>query len=114
MTNEERARAIRRTWGLNIALAASASKSDLGEACDGLEAAILTAIDATTAPLVAERERLRELLGQLVKGVDEKHLRIEGPIVVGLGTPDEPYVGWDWTAEWLHHARSALAEKEPG
>ena len=58
MTNEERARAIRRTWGLNIALAASASKNDLGEACDGLEAAILSALDAATAPLVAERERL--------------------------------------------------------
>jgi len=106
MTNEERAQAAAEKM-LHI--------SWLAPDCYQREKdIILAALDAATAPLVAERERLRELLGQLVRGVDEKRLLIEGPIVVGLGTPDEPYVGWDWAAEWLHHVRAALAEKEPG
>lgn len=69
---------------------------------------------AATAELEAERGRLRELLGQLIRGVDEKHVFMEGPVVTGVGTPDDLYVGWNWVEEWLHHARSALAKEDTG
>lgn len=101
MTNEERARAIRRTWGLNIALAASASKSDLREACDGLEAAILAALNAATAELEEERGRLR---GVLYPEALEDIARVVSPHFLHAG---------EALRSLAEVQRSALAKKEP-
>lgn len=131
MTNEERARAIRRTWGLNIALAASASKNDLGEACDGLEAAILSALDAATAPLVAERERLKQERAYVCGAILNPHGSLRFIDVISderyawdysFGFPDEAEIarckkeGYRYQPmhAFARDPRSALAEKEPG
>lgn len=48
-----------------------------------MDGIILTALNAATAELEEERGRLRQLLGQIVQGVDEKQVLIEGPVVGG-------------------------------
>lgn len=51
-----------------------------------------------------------DCLADLLKAIDEKQVRIEGPTVVGAGDPEHGYEHWLWADEWLHYARRATAD----
>ena len=115
MTNEERAReAVEKVLidlsdrsGMNLLDQIRWDDPELWKEIIGDGSSIiLAALNAATAPLVAERDRLREALKPFADEA-ERYEPDEG---------DDRHVAWSspFSIGALRRARSALAEKEPG
>ena len=111
MTNEERAREAAKKIAEHPHIREYLYPTERGRIAAFAEATILSALDAACADLVAERARLREALRPFAEFADRfgDHAREDNWVLTR-----NPSGKGNLTMGDVRHARSALAEKEPG